>query len=83
MQEHARDSFENLLFGLCRFEELTGHPPDHVTVVGYEFKRQRFETIHRESLRWPKERLKYVGTAALSPPNALEVRPPRFCLLAQ
>jgi hypothetical protein len=23
-EDHARDSFENLLFGLCRFYELTG-----------------------------------------------------------
>eukprot|EP00884_Botryococcus_braunii_P022275 jgi/Botrbrau1/8731/Bobra.0090s0007.1 len=69
--EHARDSFENLLFGLCRFIELTGHPPDYITVVGYEFKRERFETVHREALRWPKDRFSYVGTAALTP-NAIE-----------
>lgn len=23
-EDHARDSFENMLFGLCRFYELTG-----------------------------------------------------------
>ncbi len=27
-QEHARDSFENVLFSLCRFHELTGHYPE-------------------------------------------------------
>lgn len=32
-QEHARDSFENLLFSVCRFYELTGHAPANITVV--------------------------------------------------
>jgi hypothetical protein len=31
-EEHARDSFENLLFSICRFFELTGHFPHNITV---------------------------------------------------
>ncbi|KAM7518720.1 hypothetical protein LguiB_017682 [Lonicera macranthoides] len=31
-EEHARDSFENLLFSLCRFRELTGKYPHNITV---------------------------------------------------
>ncbi|GER38765.1 polyketide cyclase/dehydrase and lipid transportsuperfamily protein, partial [Striga asiatica] len=31
-EEHARDSFENLLFSLCRFRELTGAYPQNITV---------------------------------------------------
>lgn len=31
-EEHARDSFENLLFSICRFRELTGHYPVNITV---------------------------------------------------
>ena len=38
-EEFARDSYENVLFSIARFKELTGHPPRNVTVVGYEFKR--------------------------------------------
>lgn len=31
-EEHARDSFENLLFSVCRFRELTGSYPRNITV---------------------------------------------------
>lgn len=31
-EEHARDSFENLLFSVCRFRELTGMYPYNITV---------------------------------------------------
>ncbi|XVE55199.1 hypothetical protein DITRI_Ditri03aG0140300 [Diplodiscus trichospermus] len=31
-EEHARDSFENLLFSVCRFRELTGTYPHNITV---------------------------------------------------
>ncbi|XVE55198.1 hypothetical protein DITRI_Ditri03aG0140300 [Diplodiscus trichospermus] len=30
-EEHARDSFENLLFSVCRFRELTGTYPHNIT----------------------------------------------------
>ena len=62
LQDKARDSSENLLFGLCRFYELTGHYPEFVVVVGYEFKRQRFEQLHRSALRLPAEAFRYEGT---------------------
>jgi hypothetical protein len=65
-EDHARDSFENLLFGLCRFYELTGHYPASVVVVSYEFKRERFTELHRAALRWPVHRFDYVGTPALT-----------------
>lgn len=31
-EEHARDSFENILFSVCRFRELTGTYPHNITV---------------------------------------------------
>ncbi|XP_052881014.1 uncharacterized protein LOC108466627 isoform X1 [Gossypium arboreum] len=31
-EEHARDSFENLLFSVCRFRELSGTYPHNITV---------------------------------------------------
>lgn len=61
LEDFARDSFENLLFGICRFRELTGSPPAHVTMVSWEFKRQRFEDLHREAIGWPKSNFRYVG----------------------
>ena len=66
-EEHARDSYENLLFSLCRFHELTGAWPRNVTVVGYEFKRRRFEELHRAAVAFPASRFAYVGTPAATP----------------
>ncbi|ORX97971.1 hypothetical protein K493DRAFT_215049 [Basidiobolus meristosporus CBS 931.73] len=55
-EEHARDSYENVLFSLCRFHEVTGSYPKNITVVGFEFKRTRFFEIHRVALGIPEER---------------------------
>ena len=37
-EEHARDSFENLLFSVCRFRELTGLYPQNITVSPFNLK---------------------------------------------
>lgn len=68
LQEHARDSFENLLFGLCRFYELTGHYPSKITMVSYTLKQKRFEDLHRAAVHYPKEQFSFVGTPV--PPAA-------------
>ena len=60
-EEYARDSFENLLFSLCRFKEATGAYPKRVTVVGFGFKGARFTELHREALQLPLSRFQYVG----------------------
>jgi len=61
-EEYARDSLENLLFSLCRFHELTGGWPNNVTVVGYDFKAERFTQYHRAALDYPAQRFHYIGT---------------------
>ncbi|EYU23827.1 hypothetical protein ABFS82_14G306700 [Erythranthe guttata] len=61
-EEHARDSFENLLFSLCRFRELTGTYPHNITVVGYDFKEERFVHLHRSAIRFPESSFFYSGT---------------------
>ncbi|KAI3464630.1 hypothetical protein Pfo_021293 [Paulownia fortunei] len=61
-EEHARDSFENLLFSVCRFRELTGTYPRNITVVGYNFKEERFVHLHRSAIRFPEQRFFYSGT---------------------
>ena len=66
LQDRARDSLENLAFGLCRFFELTGRYPDFVVVVGYDFKQRRFRDLHRTALRLPAEAFRYEGTPALN-----------------
>lgn len=65
-EDRARDSLENLLFGLCRFYELVGRYPEFVVVVGYDFKKHRFSTLHRTALRLPEEGFRYEGTPALN-----------------
>ncbi|MCC6586490.1 MAG: hypothetical protein IT168_07205 [Bryobacterales bacterium] len=60
LEEFSRDSYENLLLGLCRFHEVTAAWPRQVTLVSWEFKRERFQ-MHREAIGWPAERFLYEG----------------------
>ena len=66
-EEFARDSYENLLFSLCRFHELTQRYPDTVTLVGFSFKKARFVQLHAHAIRYPPSRLVYVGVDPSSP----------------
>lgn len=43
-----------------------GHYPLAVTLVGYEFKRERFMQLHRAAVGYPLHRFTYVGTPALN-----------------
>ena len=69
LEDFARDSFENLLFGICRFKEVTGTLPKMVTTVSWEFKRARFAELHREAMSWPREQFRYIGA---NNPDAIE-----------
>lgn len=68
IEEHARDSFENLIFSICRFKEVTGTYPSKIYVVGFDFKRQRYENLHRYAIGYPSQSFKYIG---LKPENEL------------
>jgi len=59
-EEFARDSFENLLFAICRFRECTGRYPRSVAVVSWAFKEERFG-LHRDALRFPPTRFLFHG----------------------
>jgi len=72
-EEYARDSFENLLFSVCRFYEVVGRYPESITVVSFSFKKERFETLHRAALRWPSEKFHYVGVDVDEHPLPREV----------
>jgi len=67
LEEYARDSFENLLFAICRFKEVSGHYPRHVTVVGFDFKAERFSTLHRSAIGYPLHAFDYKGLRAPAP----------------
>ncbi|KAG8863568.1 hypothetical protein FRB96_008308 [Tulasnella sp. 330] len=60
-ENYALDSFQNLLFSIARFREVTGTYPDKITVVGFGMKRRRFEELHRKAIRWPEYAFEYVG----------------------
>ena len=60
-EEYSLDSYQNLLFSIARFHEVTGTYPENITVIGFEMKRKRFEELHIRALRWPKRRFTYVG----------------------
>lgn len=60
-EEFATDSFQNLLFSICRFKEVTGSYPSKITTVSFTFKRKRFEELHAKAIRWPSSQFNYVG----------------------
>lgn len=62
LEEYARDSFENLLFSICRFYEVTQKYPTKVTVIGLSVKKRRFTELHRAALRYPVDRFSYIGS---------------------
>lgn len=53
-EEHALDSFQNLLFGLCTYRMRAGAWPAAITVAGWGFKGDRFRHLHRAALRWTR-----------------------------
>jgi len=59
-EEFSRDSYENLLYSLCRCREFTGDYPGHLTLVSWQFKQERFD-LHRECIGWPASRYDYCG----------------------
>lgn len=59
-EEYARDSFENLVFSIALFKRETEHWPNKITVVGWQFKKERYD-LHRQAIKWPKKEFKYVG----------------------
>jgi len=61
-EEFATDSFQNLLFSICRSKEVTRSYPSKITTVSYSFKRKRFEQLHAKALRWPSSKFNYIGT---------------------
>ena len=71
LEEYARDSFENVLFLLCRFYELTHKYPSIVTIQGFEFKRNRFINYHlTQALKFPKDRIFYYGKDPMPEPGS-------------
>ena len=61
-EEFARNSLENLMFPLCVFRSETGRYPEHITMIGFEHKRLRFEQNHaHQAMQIPSKSFTYVG----------------------
>lgn len=60
-EDYALDSYQNLLFSIARFREVSGTFPRRITIIGFDMKRRRFEDLHRNAIRWPRDRFGYVG----------------------
>lgn len=52
-ETYALDTYENLVYSIARFREVTNHYPQRITVVGYEVHKERFELLHTKAIRWP------------------------------
>lgn len=64
LEENARDSFENVLFLILKFEELFQKYPERIIVVGFEFKRARFMELHlNRALGFPLQNITYIGNS--------------------
>ena len=61
IEDFSLDSFDNLLYSVCRFREFTGAWPRRITVAGWGFKAARFADLHRAAIRFPADRFRYVS----------------------
>ncbi|KAL9581453.1 MAG: hypothetical protein Q9203_005889 [Teloschistes exilis] len=69
---YATESYQNILIPLLQFHSLTSRPPEHITIISEDFKRQRFLTLHVPAIRYSSDRVTFVG---IDPPE--EVTPRR------
>lgn len=51
-EEFARDTFENILFSICRYYECTGKYPEYIKSIGWGFKKNRY-IYHYKTLKFP------------------------------
>ncbi|KAJ4295522.1 hypothetical protein N0V90_007535 [Kalmusia sp. IMI 367209] len=61
LEEHATDSFQNLIFSILLFRRTTGRYPKQVRVITHAFKAKRFLDLHAPAIRWPSERIQVQG----------------------
>lgn len=64
-EEFARDSFENVIFLISRFYEIYEYYPTRISIVGFEFKRERFLNHHFvQGLQWKNiSDINYIGNS--------------------
>lgn len=60
-EDHAVDSYQNLLFAILRFHAMTRRFPAHVAIISHDFKKNRFLELHAPAIRWPARNLTFKG----------------------
>lgn len=61
VEDYARDSFENLLFSILKYHNMTATWPTRIDVVGWIFKKERF-CMHAKVLGYsPGRNFEYRG----------------------
>lgn len=65
LEERATDSYQNLLFSILLFRQIYGHYPSQICIVTHAFKRDRFLDLHAKAIRWPVNRIQFLG---INPP---------------
>jgi hypothetical protein len=61
LEEHATDSFQNLLFAILLFRRTTGIYPKQIRIITHAFKARRFLDLHGPAIEWPSDRLQVQG----------------------
>jgi hypothetical protein len=72
LEEHATDSFQNLLFSILLFRRITGRYPKTIRIVTHAFKAPRFLELHAPAIRWPKDRIMVQGIDPIMTSSELE-----------
>jgi hypothetical protein len=78
-EEYATDSYENVLYSVCRFYEIAGVYPKDITVISFTFKEHRFTNIHAPAMNFPISNFHYIG---IDPPASTSAKPNNFDLAA-
>jgi len=61
LEEHAADSFQNLLYSILLFRRTTGVYPKHIRVITHAFKAKRFLDLHANAIHWPSNKIQVQG----------------------
>lgn len=61
LEEHATDSFQNLLFSILLFRRTTGIYPKQIRIITHAFKAKRFLDLHATAIKWPADRIQVQG----------------------
>lgn len=66
IEPYARDSFENVLFLICKFHDICNEYPKLVTICGFDFKKNRFVHLHLgKALGFNPLRVQYKGNSPM------------------